>query len=578
MDFIKHFLHRHPLSFIDKGNEELCCSRCLKYLSGPTYGCSRCNFFIHDHCAELPPKIEHFLHPCPLVLKVLPLPLVYNCNLCIERGAGSSYRCEECNFDMHVECALKPTMKSEGEELIQHFTHWHPLQLVLEKKKEEDQVCCFICQKLCSGSATAYGCKQCEFFLHNSCMTSIPRKINHFFHPCPLILLTSPFIYTCGGCDERGSFLTFSCGRCCFQLDVKCALLPTVKSEDAKQIQHFSHQHPLALCESINGSEVRCRACEEICSGPTYTFGCSRCSFFFHRSCAVELPQQIHHPFHSKHPLTLSAFPLKNFQYYCAACGFDVRSLLAYRCDKCEFTLDKDCAKLTPSFKYGPHPHLLTLIDKTDRISCDICRKKANNFCLRCVACRFSIHLHCHLSVPKTINHKCHIHPLTLTDSPFEFELNSPQDAHNMDDEFYCDVCEEKRDKFNQVFYCVTCKFIAETRCVFSVLLSFLTNSDEQSRMSSRIISTDEENSEIDPVLAKLDEEIAKCREKAKPFELEIESLKRLIQKLQARLQELEAKLEPITWGLDKLEEDRFLYMYELKHKMKGKHSIEASP
>ncbi|WRX17127.1 DC1 - like 10 [Theobroma cacao] len=266
-------------------------------------------------------------------------------------------------------------MKSEGEELIQHFTHWHPLQLVLEKKKEEDQVCCFICQKLCSGSATAYGCKQCEFFLHNSCMTSIPRKINHFFHPCPLILLTSPFIYTCGGCDERGSFLTFSCGR----------------------------------------------------------------------------------------------------------------SLLAYRCDKCEFTLDKDCAKLTPSFKYGPHPHLLTLIDKTDRISCDICRKKANNFCLRCVAY-------------------------------------------------------------------------------------------EQSRMSSRIISTDEENSEIDPVLAKLDEEIAKLREKAKPFKLEIESLKRLIQKLQARLQELEAKLEPITWGLDKLEEDRFLYMYELKHKMKGKHSIEASP
>ncbi|KAK6251077.1 hypothetical protein SCA6_005082 [Theobroma cacao] len=487
MDIIKHFLHRHPLSFIDKGNEELFCSRCLKHLSGPTYGCSRCKFFIHDHCAELPPKIEHFLHPCPLVLKVLPLPVVYNCNLCIEPGAGSSYRCEECKFDMHVECALKPTLKSEGEELIQHFTHWHPLQLVLEKNKEEDQVCCLICQKLCSGSATAYGCKQCEFFLHNSCMTSIPRKINHFFHPCPLILLTSPFIYTCGGCDERGSFLTFSCGRCCFQLDVKCALLPTVKSEDAKQIQHFSHQHPLALRESINGSEVRCRACEEICSGPTYTFGCSRCSFFFHRSCAVELPQQIHHPFHSQHPLTLSSFPLKNFQYYCAACGLDVRSLLAYRCDKCEFTLHKNCAKLTPSFKYGPHPHLLTLIDKTDGIYCDICRKKANNFCLRCVAY-------------------------------------------------------------------------------------------EQSTMSSRIISTDEENSEIDPVLAKLDEEIAKLREKAKPFKLEIESLKRLIQKLQARLQELEAKLEPITWGLDKLEEDRFLYMYELKHKMKGKHSIEASP
>lgn len=479
IEIIKHFLHRHPLSLMEKVNQDLVCSRCLKYLSGPTYGCIQCKFFIHHHCAELP-KIENFLHPCPLVLKVLPLPVLYKCNLCTQPGAGSSYRCEECSFDMHVECALKPTMKSEGDELIiQHFTHWHPLKLLDHPKnmellgEEDDQVCCFICGNLiCSASETAYGCKQCKFFLHNSCMTRIPRKVNHFFHPCPLILLTSPLIsYTCGGCDERGSALTFSCGRCRFQIDIKCALLPTVKSEgSSKLIQHPSHQHPLALRENMDtNTEIPCKACGEICSGPC--FGCSRsCNFFFHRSCAIALPQAIHHPFHPKHPLTLSSLPSYEFDDYCNACGSDVRSQLAYRCSKCEFTLHKDCAKLKPSFKYGPHPHLLTLFDKTDGISCDICYKKANNFCLRCVVCRFSIHLYCHPSVPKTINFKRHIHPLTLTNSPFDYELNSPEDAYNLDDEFYCDVCEEKRDKENQVYYCERCKFIAQTGCVISVV------------------------------------------------------------------------------------------------------------
>ncbi|KAK6262850.1 hypothetical protein QUC31_008666 [Theobroma cacao] len=570
MEIFKKHLHKHPLWFIEKGNQKLFCTLCGERLSGSAYGCSMCKIFIHDHCSELPPSIENFLHPCPLVLNILSHDyLPCDCTFCMQPIGASSYHYEECYFDMHVQCALQPTMKSEGEKLIQHFTHWHPLKLI--QNKEEDQVCCFKCQKVCSGSATAYGCEKCKFFLHDSCMISIPRKINHFFHPCPLILCTSGIFYTCGGCEDSGSFLTFSCRRCRFELDVKCAVLPTVQSGGAKQIQHPSHQHPLALLENIKGRGVRCKACGKICSGLTNTFGCRRCKVFFHKSCAVELSKELHHPFHT-HSLTPSSYPQNDS---CAACGLIVRSLPFYRCNECKFSLHKDCAKLKPSYEYGPHPHRLTLIDKTDGIYCDICYEKANNFCLRCVVCRFSIHLYCHPSVPTTIEHKCHIHPLTLTESPFEFELNSPEDE---DEEFYCDACEKKRDKENPVYYCVSYKFIVEIGCVTSSLLSFLTNSDEQSRMSSRIISTDEENSEIDPVLAKLDEEIAKCREKAKPFELEIESLKRLIQKLQARLQELEAKLEPITWGLDKLEEDRFLYMYELKHKMKGKHSIEASP
>ncbi|KAK8630410.1 hypothetical protein V6N13_079206 [Hibiscus sabdariffa] len=72
----------------------------------------------------------------------------------------------------------------------------------------------------------------------------------------------------------------------------------------------------------------------------------------------------------------------------------------------------------------------------------------------------------CHPSTPKTINHESHPHPLTLTKSPLEFELNSDQDVYNSEAEFYCDVCEERRHKRESVYCCADCKFIAELKCI----------------------------------------------------------------------------------------------------------------
>ncbi|KAK5813122.1 hypothetical protein PVK06_028568 [Gossypium arboreum] len=122
-------------------------------------------------------------------------------------------------------------------------------------------------------------------------MINIPRQIIHFFHPsCPLVLLAD-VPCQCEGCDEASSGLAFLCGKCKFQLDVKCALLPTVESKDADKIQHSAHEHPPASHESKEfGTEVRCRACGEHCLlAPC--FGCSKrsCAFFLHRKRVVEL-------------------------------------------------------------------------------------------------------------------------------------------------------------------------------------------------------------------------------------------------------------------------------------------------
>lgn len=491
MDQIHHFLHRHPLMptevMEEAINDIVICWGCDKGFPGPIYGCSDCKFYLHKSCAKLPEKIQNFFHACPLFLNILP----YTCNACYQHGFGFSYRCKRCDFDMHVKCAQRPTIvDSVGEELFHHFTHWqHPLKRVDQKKDLE--VVCNICDKLCSDSS-AYGCQECNFFLHNSCMANIPQQVNHYFHPsCPLILLTyKP--YRCNACDEEHHGLAFRCRKCNFQLDVKCALLPTVDSNSegaADKIQHSGHQHPLALRENMEFFGFGCRACGEnwLGGGPCFVCERSSCNFFLHRSCAVEFPQEINNNhFHPQHPLTLSALHPDpgHPTFWCRACGgVDERFMLVYRCAKCDFNLHTHCAKPKPStptstpllLKFRGHSHFLTFIDKSrGPFYCRVCWKYAQSCFFLCVTCEFAIHLYCHPSTPKTIKHKCHLHPLTLTSSPFEFELNSPEDEYNSDDEFYCDVCEQKRYKFESVYYCEDCKFIAEIRCIISEVCSVL--------------------------------------------------------------------------------------------------------
>ncbi|XVE85801.1 hypothetical protein DITRI_Ditri17bG0120500 [Diplodiscus trichospermus] len=383
---------------------------------------------------------------------------------------------------MHVQCTQR------REEVIHHFIHQHPLALVDEKK--DLKVHCEICQKPCSGSldSSCYGCQECNYFFHTSCMINIPPQFNHFFHPSgPLLLVmtTKNYSYWCNGCDEyyfgaESGLVFFHCGKCEFNLDVKCALLPTVESKGADKIQHYVHEHPLALRESKEfDSEVWCRACGENCSG--LCFVCKRCNFFLHRQCAVEFPleTEIHHRFHPPHPLTLSPLPWDpdpDIFPRLACGGRSNRFMLTYHCTKCDVNLHFDCAK--PRLE-----HILF------------------NCFLRCVQCEFNIHPYCFPSTPKTIKHECHLHPLTITESPFEFELTTSEDKYNSDDEFYCDVCATKRFKRESVYYCEKCRFVAEIRCLISKLFPSLIASKCQTTVDSRAIPKNEENSVLETAI-----------------------------------------------------------------------------
>ncbi|XVF51808.1 hypothetical protein PTKIN_Ptkin04bG0214100 [Pterospermum kingtungense] len=628
MDQIHHFLHPHPLILTHMDEQDVnagvYCKGCAKALPGPIYGCSTCRFYLHKSCSELPREIQNFFHPCPLVLSIVR----HTCNACFRRGFGFSYGCKRCDFNMHVECAQRPIIESQGEELVHHFTHWHPLALVDQSNKDLE-VHCRICDKLCSGgggstTSSAYGCEGCNFYVHNSCMINIPRQMNHLFHPsCPLIpLICLPFF--CRGCgDLDDSHLGFTCGECRFQLDFKCALLPTVESKDADKIQHSSHQHPLALRENREfGSEDQCIACEEHCSGSCYV--CERCDFFLHRQCAdaFEFRPKIHHPFHPLHPLSLAPLPPDSpddATVRCAACGgFNEKTLLVYQCVECDFYLHARCAKM--SF-HDTTNYLVIPISRKDNeaegkseleeimvetiegdvrigifgeeVPVEIERDNKVIDSFEDLSVQLSgnnqvFTKSMNLQKAKReiemdqIHHFLHPHPLILTHmddqdvnagvycmgcdkalsgpiygcSACSYELNSPADRVDSNDEFYCDVCEEKRYKFESVYYCEDCKFIAEVRCVISQLLPSLKK--DQSSMKGK----DEENSSLKATIAKIKNEIEELTSKEKPLEVENENLR-------AMLKATVGDLLPIKRRLEELRKDLSLYDYELKLNMK---------
>ncbi|KAK8316002.1 hypothetical protein V6Z12_A13G012600 [Gossypium hirsutum] len=260
-----------------------------------------------------------------------------------------------------------------------------------------------------------YGCRYCPYFLHKSCLDEHKAEVQCFFHPCPLTISTQSKAdcfkdeVICSICEELCSSSSssnstygcmeckFSCGACDLNLHVKCALFPTIDSEDAKEIQHFSHPHTLALVQNNEeyGSEPRCVACAQICLPPAPTFRCSRsCNhFFLHKSCYVKLPYKsinFKHPFHPGHSLTITSLPYNHHIRTCYACcrGID-STLLAYSCreSECKFNLHLDCYKPLPSITFSGHQHPLTLLEKTADVTCHLCGVNCRNFILRCLPC-----------------------------------------------------------------------------------------------------------------------------------------------------------------------------------------------
>lgn len=120
--------------------------------------------------------------------------------------------------------------------------------------------------------------------------------------------------------------------------------------EQEATLQHFSHAHPLQLCNLKPQDQAQCNGCKSPCTGLAYR--CTPCNYSLHKAC-TRIPNQIHHPSHP-HPLALlptPTYPTGSFS--CDACGKQGTGF-SFHCAACEFDLHAPCASFPRTITHGP--------------------------------------------------------------------------------------------------------------------------------------------------------------------------------------------------------------------------------
>ena len=181
-------------------------------------------------------------------------------------------------------------------------------------------------------------------------------------------------------------------------------------------------------------------------------YGCAQCNFFLHKR-SVKLPTIINQMLFHEHPLILlSQIPSMGGFFWCHACRRH-RHGFTYRCDDCiSYKFDVQCCLIPETLKHEGHPHSIFLAIRY-RENCDGCGLRILATFV-CTNCKFTLCIRC-ATLPLLARHQYDTHLLTLT-------YTREDDSR----EYYCLICEEKRDSDHWFYYCVKCDFPAHPRCV----------------------------------------------------------------------------------------------------------------
>jgi len=484
--------NEHCLDFREKlendGKKEVYCSGCDEPVLGAAYKCSvsECSFLIHKSCTELSYHIDHPLHPhSTLSLQ----PLNKNCCdiCCRSHDRSFFYRCTSCSFKLDIKCAYNPLPVSPndclqheffsilrriqfncdacGEEItnlayrvcnickiLVHYRcaeiprtikiklHNHCFNLVYslpEIKKKHENIFCRICFEKVNTEYAAYYCQECSYTLHTVCL----RRFRNLYGELP----ASSELVPNKSVDHETHL-------------IKALNQEEDKGSHPREIQHFSHQqHKLILCDDDINNDKFCEGCMElIFSVPFYS--CVQCNLFLHIRC-TKLPTRIEqHRLDFFHPLTLlPQASTKSGVFFCDICSRHHRGF-TYECNTClgGKTLDVQCGSIPESLKHEGHRHSLYLALYSNYRKCKACPKDNKEFVYVCISCNFILEIRC-ANLPLVARHRYDTHFLKLTYSTV---------VRYCDDEFYCLICEEKRDPNHWFYYCEECDFSAHSECV----------------------------------------------------------------------------------------------------------------
>ncbi|KAM7497021.1 hypothetical protein LguiA_021435 [Lonicera macranthoides] len=340
---LDHFSHDHPLMLVDEASkedddkDEVVCNGCHKPILDSAYTCSKCDYFLHEKCAQLPKEIlhpKHLEHPLTLVSRLPYKGSECICNVCHRGGwRWFTYRCSLCEFDIDMICATE-------ERVVEHESHPHPLTILHQKVPFECDACGM------EDRDSSYFCSTCEFWIHKSCYSS-PSTFKHGDHDHPLQLnYFLPYNnrrlkYKCDVCKGKlhPNYWVYNCDRCRYFVHIKCAKsepkrreitgeesfddpnimnfpivgestdlladilikLNLVDDERVTELIHFSHDHPLSLFDTqINNGQtpddkIVCQGCgQPIVSVPFYgvpnvTSFSTKVVLRYHESCNIHV-------------------------------------------------------------------------------------------------------------------------------------------------------------------------------------------------------------------------------------------------------------------------------------------------
>ncbi|KAK8315939.1 hypothetical protein V6Z11_A13G005700 [Gossypium hirsutum] len=225
---IEHCKHKHHLMLSDNIREhgDKCCDGCLLLISAKFYHCSRCDFFLHKSCAELPKMklfSKHFLLRNAIFFGSKPFILtsddIFKCVECGVLSNGFSYKCNECGNHMCLRCFalfLQDAVKITGHKHPILFYYGYEEQLVCSATNYTKHKCDDHILRLTYDKINDYA-NICEekrdpkhWFYH--CETCEQITFNYEDHPHPLTFIKKIHYY-----PERNK-----CGKPCDDISIEC--------------------------------------------------------------------------------------------------------------------------------------------------------------------------------------------------------------------------------------------------------------------------------------------------------------------------------------------------------------------
>jgi hypothetical protein len=483
---------QHCLDFTEKlelndGNNQVVRCMCDEpvLLGAPAYKCfvSECSgFVIHKSCSDLSQEINHPLHPNH-TLSLRWWPFNEHCDVCCtSHNSSFFYYCHSCRFKLDIKCVNRFSINPNDCHKHEFFPIWKQVQFNCDACGEEIM-------------DFARLCSICQLFFHRRC-AEIPRTVkimihNHFFNliysPHEINKCDDMFCRICGN-KVNTKYAVYSCQKCSYHVHTECLrrfrdkhgelpgtseLVPNNsvgrathvikalnQADDEgphpEEIQHFSHDHKLKLIlrdDEVNDGKL-CKGCTEfIISAPFYS--CVQCQFFLHTRCA-ELPRTI-----KQHRLinfmTLTLLPratTKSGVFFCDICSRHHRGF-TYKCAEVGWrSFDVQCGSIPETLKHEGHQHLFCLAEESLNRKCKACPKDNREHVFVCTRCDFILGIRC-ANLPLVAKHKYDTHLLKLTYA-----------AEDDSEEYYCLICEKKRDRMHWFYYCEKCDFTAHPECV----------------------------------------------------------------------------------------------------------------